>query len=216
MLNFSKKSRVLVVAPHADDEVHCGGTIKKFSKMGCEIAYVSFSFCAASLPGGFSEEDIKEENSKSLDILGVEDELRFNFDFNVRHFDAYRQDILEELVLLRNRFQPTVVLCPSMDDSHQDHVVVHNECERAFRRNVTLLGYMHPLNSRAIFPNFFAMLKHDEWIAKLESWNAYESQRHKPTPFTCTWLDTVCKMWGSLGFGVGNHAEAFHALRCCT
>ena len=212
MLTFAKNSRVLVVAPHVDDETHCGGTIKKLSKLGCEIAYVSFSYCAESLPDGFTCAGIVAENNAALDWLGVAEELRFNRDFPVRRFGDNRQEILENLIRLRDGFEPTVVISPASGDSHQDHRVVFDECERAFRRNVTLVGYLHPLNMRSMQPNLLVRIEDDEWEAKRQAWHAYVSQRSKHSPFNDAWINTLGKMWSLYGMGVSGHAEAFECI----
>ncbi len=210
MLRLDNEDKVLVVAPHADDEVHCAGTVAKAVAHGAQVASVSFSFCADSLPPEFSLKDIMEENAESLDSLGVPPENRWHRDFDVRNFSDYRQDILEHLVMIRREFQPTVVLCPASTDTHQDHRVVYEECERLFRTEL-VLGWMHPLNMRSIPCDVFVPITWADWYKKLGAWGKYASQHGKGV-FGTQWLETICATWGRMSRGDAKWAEAFQFI----
>ena len=54
--------------------------------------------------------------------LVVGAELRL-CDYPVRRFSEHRQAILDTLIGERDRYQPSLVFCPSRDDCHQDHAV---------------------------------------------------------------------------------------------
>ena len=57
-----------------------------------------------------------------------------------------RADILEEIVKLRNKINPTLVLIPSPNDIHQDHQVIAAEGLRVFKK-ISVLGYELPWNN---------------------------------------------------------------------
>ena len=42
----------------------------------------------------------------------------------VRHFSEHRQHVLDELISLRRKFEPDLVLTMNSADTHQDHAVV--------------------------------------------------------------------------------------------
>jgi N-acetylglucosamine malate deacetylase 1 len=88
--------RVLILSPHTDDgEISCGGTIAKFIDEGKEVFYVAFSSCTKSVPLSFPDDVLKKECSAALDVLGIPKDYIFFFDFEVREFSKYRQQILD-------------------------------------------------------------------------------------------------------------------------
>lgn len=82
----------------------------------------------------------------AMESYGIPAEQLILFDFQVRHFPAHRQEILEELVRLNRRIVPDLVLAPSLHDVHQDHHTIAEEAIRAFKRT-SILGYEEPWNN---------------------------------------------------------------------
>ena len=212
MTHFDKSNRVLVAAPHADDEVHCAGTANKLASLGCEVAAVSFSYCEKSLTTGFSASDIVAEQQESMGIIGIPDELLWTRDFPVREFPEFRQGILEQLVQIRREFMPNVILCPSSTDTHQDHHVVYEECERVWRGHATVLGWLHPLNMRTIHADAFVRLTAEEMFRKLQVWRCYKSQAAKRSGWNEDWMEHLCRVWGVMARGDSDFAEAFEFI----
>tara|TARA_Y100001978_G_C23524237_1_gene351777 strand:+ start:41 stop:712 length:672 start_codon:yes stop_codon:yes gene_type:complete len=71
---ISKDSKIAVIAPHPDDEtIALGGTISRFSKLGCKVSVliVSGHLPPLYLPEMF--EKTLEESKEALSILGVSD-----------------------------------------------------------------------------------------------------------------------------------------------
>jgi LmbE family N-acetylglucosaminyl deacetylase len=175
-IKFSPNS-VLALAPHPDDiELGLGGTINKLIENGSEVNAVIFSLADKSLPAGFSIADIRAECVAALESLGL-DKSRVNFyDFPVREFDSHRQEILEKLVQLSIQLKPEVVFCPSLNDTHQDHSVIANECVRAFRKT-TVLGYELPWNTKQFDSSLSVSLQEHHIEAKEKSLGFYLSQQ---------------------------------------
>ncbi|MDT8394344.1 MAG: PIG-L family deacetylase [Bacteroidales bacterium] len=135
--------KILLLAPHPDDpEYSCGASIAKWSKDN-EIFYAAFSPCKISLPEGFHEETLYDELKHSAGILGIPEGNIHTYDFPVRRFPGFRQEILEEMIRLRNNIRPGLVLMPNSTDIHQDHKVICQEGLRAFK-HTSLLGYEMP------------------------------------------------------------------------
>jgi LmbE family N-acetylglucosaminyl deacetylase len=93
----------------------------------------------------------------------------------VRHFPEHRQDILEELVSLKDQLRPDLVLLPASVDIHQDHCVMSEEGVRAFKHS-TILGYELPMNNIEFKHACYIGLEERHIRRKIESLMCYESQ----------------------------------------
>ncbi len=171
--------KILILAPHTDDgELGCGASIARFCSEGKEVHYAAFSLCNKSLPEGWPAGTLQMECSDATKALGIAaEQLRF-FDFDVRTFDAHRQEILEEMVRMYQSVKPELVCIPSSSDQHQDHQVIHTEALRAFR-NCSLLGYELPWNHYSFRSTFFIPVTAQHLEKKMNAVNAYRSQAHR-------------------------------------
>jgi LmbE family N-acetylglucosaminyl deacetylase len=141
--------------------------------------------------------------------LGIRPECLLLFPFRVRHFPQYRQDILEQLVLIRKRIQPDVVFLPSSTDIHQDHRVIAEEGLRAFKHS-TVLGYELPMNTISFHHACFIRLEERHLVAKIESLMCYESQAFRSYRNE-EFLRGLARVRG-IQINA-NYAEAFEVLR---
>lgn len=202
--------RVLVLAPHTDDgELGCGSTIYKYIEEGAEVFYAAFSICTRSLPAGMDPFTLEREVKAATKILGVKPENLILFDYDVRHFPANRQPILEEMVKINKEIKPDLVLLPNSDDIHQDHEVIANEGLRAFKQT-TLLGYELPWNSLSFPTSCFVKLEERHVAKKIEALKEYKSQAHR------TYLnEAFIRGWAlTRGTQIGSpFAEAFEVVR---
>lgn len=171
--------RVLVLAPHTDDgELGCGGSIVKYIENGAEVYYVAFSICSRSLAPGEDPQTLAKEVARATGVLGVKPENLILFDFDVRRFKEFRQDILEEMIKLKSRVNPQIVFVPSPTDIHQDHQVISEEGLRAFK-NVSILGYEMPWNNISFNTRSFNILNETHLQTKINALKEYESQRYR-------------------------------------
>ena len=144
---LSNFKNVYVLAPHTDDgELGCGGAIAKFVEEGKEVYYAAFSVAEKSVPEGFPKNVLKTEVKNAMEILGIPEKNLLIYKYEVRTFSYHRQDILEDIVSLRNDLQPDLIFIPSPNDLHQDHKVMAEEGIRAFKKS-TILGYEEPWNN---------------------------------------------------------------------
>lgn len=171
------QQRILILAPHTDDgELGCGASIAKYISAGKQVSYVAFSTCSQSLPAHLPSDILVLECKAATKLLGVQDvEL---FDFPVRRFHSYRQEILEELVNIARSRQPQVVFIPAQHDVHQDHQVIYAEGLRAFK-NCNVLGYELPWNNVKFSPTYFEKLEERHLSAKQKALQEYQSQSHR-------------------------------------
>ncbi|HLO34786.1 MAG TPA: PIG-L deacetylase family protein [Candidatus Deferrimicrobium sp.] len=177
-MRFSSR-RTLVLAAHTDDEFGCAGLIGRLVEQGTEVHVACFSWCEESVPEGYERDVLKAESRAAMTVLGVAPE-RFRLrDFRVRHFPSFRQEILEELVVLRREIDPDLVLLPSSDDIHQDHGVIAQEGIRAFKHS-TILGYELPMNTISFRHACFVPLDERHMELKIAHAACYASQQHRP------------------------------------
>jgi LmbE family N-acetylglucosaminyl deacetylase len=173
---------ILVLAPHADDaEFGCGGTIARFLEEGRDVYYAVFSKAVRSLEENLPEDTLIQELTAARQALGftaIDTERVHVFDFEVRTFPVYRQEILEILIEMRDQIQPDLVLLPSLHDIHQDHATVAQEGIRAFKRT-TILGYELPWNNLSFSHQVYVSLRRRHIEAKARALSCYESQKHR-------------------------------------
>lgn len=173
------KKKILVLAPHTDDgELGLGGAIDRMVTEGKEVYYSAFSLCRRSLEPGLAPDTLEIEVKEATKILGIQpDHLRL-FDYDVRHFSTFRQNILEDMILLKKEINPELVFLPCSSDLHQDHQIIHNEGLRAFK-DASILGYELPWNNLNFRTSCFIKLNEQNVLKKLEALQAYKSQSHR-------------------------------------
>lgn len=203
-------NRILVLAPHTDDgEIGCGGSIARFIEEGKEVYYVAFSTARKSLRSGLPPNTLEIEVKAATKVLGIEESHLILFDYEVRMFPKYRQEILENMIKIREKINPDLVLVPSPTDIHQDHQVIANEALRAFKK-ITILGYEEPWNNIVFSTKNFIKLEKRHIIKKIEALKCYKSQMHR----TYLTEDFVWSLARIRGTQIENeYAEAFEVLR---
>ena len=178
-MNIFSGSRALFIAPHTDDvELGCGATLARCVEECDTVDVVVFSTAAASLPDGSQPDRLRSEFLKAMEEYAIPRDRVHVFDFQVRRLNYSRQEVLEELVCLRKKIDPTIIFTPSGGDVHQDHQVVHSESLRAFKA-VTVLGYELPWNHFHFETRVFVKVSKKHIETKLRALQAYDSQIEK-------------------------------------
>lgn len=199
-MNFAK---VLVLSPHTDDgELGAGGTIAKLLEEGSEIHYIAFSQ---------PSEELKEECERALRIFRQKDKgIHIHIlNFKSRVFPKYRQEILQTIYDLNEKYNPDLVLTPSTNDNHQDHQVITQEAIRTFKK-CTILGYELPWNVINFIENCFIPIEDRHLQLKTASLAQYYSQ-HGRHYFCPEYIRAVAySRGGQIG---GGYAEAFEVIK---
>lgn len=201
--------RILFLGAHTDDEFGCSGAMARFLDEGMEVHYRAFSPCEESVPAGFPKDVLRKESRAATTRLGIPEGNWWLYSFRVRHFPDKRQEILEELVRLRDRLKPDLLLVPATSDIHQDHEVICQEGMRAFK-HVTILGYELPMNTITFKHVCFIRLEEQHLERKIESLACYESQRFR-TYAQPEFIRGLARVRG-VQAGV-EYAEAFEVIR---
>ncbi len=204
--------KILILSAHVDDaELGMGGTIAKMvAEKEHDITMIAFSAADDSLPKGMPKDTLKKETFNATLKLGFI--LRWEpiiLDFRTRYFPNYRQGILEELIKMRDKYDPDVVYCPSFDDMHQDHQTLAREVMRAFKYK-TILMYQMPWNTLNLKLQYFSILKERHVIAKTKALAEFKSQKDK----RYMRHNSIVSMASFYGLAIDtDFAEAFEVVR---
>lgn len=121
-------NKILVIAPHADDEIiGCGGTIAKAVNRGDEVYILIATNANIGAPELFNEEAIKKVRSEALNAhkyLGVKE--TYFMDFPAPALNAFPEyKISIEVSKIINKVKPNIMYLPHPGDLHQDHKAVY-------------------------------------------------------------------------------------------
>lgn len=165
-----KYERVLALSPHTDDiELGAGATLSRLAEEGAEIQFITFS-----APDDRLRSECHKATVRLMKKLSITLEI---LDYPRRHFPEHRQDILQTLWDYReNGFNPTLILTPSTFDLHQDHQVITDEGQRAFK-NASIYGYILRWNCRSVREDVKVPIETRHMDRKIHALSAYESQK---------------------------------------
>lgn len=132
---------VIVIAPHADDEIlGCGATMAKHIENGDKVIVVVCTNAAKGAPEFFSEERVKKVRSEALKahkFLGIAETIFLDFPAPaLNSFPEYK--ISNELLEIFKLKQPNYLYLPHPGDMHQDHKAVYRASLVAARPNAEL------------------------------------------------------------------------------
>lgn len=131
--------KILVVAPHADDEIlGCGGTLLRRRAEGAIVGWVLVT--TASVQLGWTRSDLEKRASQVARVReGLEIPAK-NFHelaFPAAKLDQVPMDLLVgRLAEVFRKFQPSEILLPHPGDAHGDHRIVFDAasaCAKWFR-----------------------------------------------------------------------------------
>lgn len=216
--------KVLVIAPHPDDEtLGVGGTIKRLSDASYSVAVLTVAAHMPPLyPKEVHETTIRESRAAHK-ILGVGESIYldkpavFLGDIPVSEFNRL---ILDQVAKLA----PDILLVPYYD-RHIDHRMIFDACMVAARpvgagKNIKLVAAYETIsethwNAPHIEPNFtpnFCVDITGQIDDKLAAMECFSSQLHEfPGPRSVEALKALALFRGSqAGYG---YAEAFHVIR---
>lgn len=207
---LSKYQNILILAPHTDDgELGLGGSINYFIEQGKNVVYAAFSTAEKSVPEGFPRDILKTEVKNATAQLGIKNENLLVYNYEVRKLNYVRQEILEELIRIRQSLNFDLVFIPSLHDIHQDHTTIAQEGLRAFK-NTTVLGYELIWNNLTFNTQCFIKLEEKHIRAKFNALKMYESQGFRDYLSE----EFIFSLARTRGVQVGcQYAEAFEVVR---
>jgi len=120
--------KILIVAPHADDEVlGVGGTIAKYAASGHEVFVCVMTKGTAPLYREDRLHIIREETRLAHELLGVKNTFFLDFPA-VMLENVPRYELNGKLQNLVNELKPDQVYIPHHGDMQKDHQIVAEAC----------------------------------------------------------------------------------------
>ena len=218
--------KVLILSPHADDEIlGCGGFISKVSKQNYHINVLILTNANKGAPEIYSPEKIKEirnEAKISNNFIGTK---KLFFEdlpaLNLSNYPIYKiANVINKYIAEIN---PEIVLIPSANDIHDDHKIIYKAAKVSMRYNKKnnikkILSYEvlseteWNENEKSFNPNYFVKLDKSDIDKKVKAFLKYKSQVKKfPHPRSKEAIINLSKVRGSHVFM--RHAEAFKVER---
>ena len=219
--------KILIIAPHPDDEVlGCGGTIKKWTKEGneCYLCIVTKAYA----PDWTEEyiENKKKEVDNSAKILGIKKVFFLNLP-TVKLDTIGQKDINDAITRCIEEVGPEVLCIPHRGDLNKDHkivfesgLVVSRTKPNSFIKKVlsyetlseTEWGNQKIQNMEDVFlPNVYIDIS-DTVDSKLEAMKCYASElKEFPHPRSLKGIIVLSEKRG-MESGLKN-AEAFMSIK---
>ena len=206
------KKKILVIAPHADDEIlGCGGAIAKFSNQGDRVFVLILTNASLGAPELFTNNEInkiRREAYEANKIMGTKKLFFENLPaLNLNNYPLYKiSNLIEKYIF---KINPNIVFIPSNLDIHSDHKIISNASKIALRPNKKsnikkVLSYEvlseteWNENNISFNPDYFIKLKKNLINTKIKSFLKYKSQVKKsPHPRSKQGILNLSKFRGS-------------------
>ena len=216
------KKKVLIISPHADDEIlGCGGFISKYSKKNYYINVLILTNANKGAPEIYSPQEIKsirKEATKANKLIGTKRIFFENLPaVNLNNYPIYKiTSILDRYI---KEINPEIVLIPSANDIHDDHKIIFKASKVSTRPNKKsslrkILSYEvlseteWNEDGKSFNPNYFVRLKKTDINNKVKAFLKYKSQVKKfPHPRSKEGIINLSKVRGGQVFE--EYAEAF-------
>ncbi|MFH1617159.1 MAG: PIG-L deacetylase family protein [Candidatus Margulisiibacteriota bacterium] len=212
--------KVLIIAPHPDDEVlGCGGTIAKHAAAGDEVFLCVVT--QAYTPDWAQEfiERRPKEIKASSDILGIKDVVSLGLP-TVKLDTLPQKDLNKAVGEIVKKFKPDIAYIPFKGDLNRDHRLIFESCLVALRPYSgakKILAYEIPSETEwgdpieHFAPNVFVDIS-STFEKKARALNIYSSEiKDFPHPRSLENIEALARVRGSAA-GM-KMAEAFWLVR---
>tara|TARA_B100000989_G_scaffold145077_1_gene108089 strand:- start:9118 stop:9792 length:675 start_codon:yes stop_codon:yes gene_type:complete len=216
------KTKVLILSPHADDEIlGCGGFISKFSKQNYHINVLVLTNANKGAPEIYSPKQIQQlriEAKSANNFIGTKKLFFENLPaINLNNLPVYK--ITDLISRYLENIKPEIVLIPSINDIHDDHKIIFKSAKVSLRPNkITsikkILSYEVLSETewneegKLFNPNYFVSLTKNDINRKVKAFLKYKSQIKKyPHPRSKEAIINLSKVRGSQSFT--EFAEAY-------
>lgn len=217
--------KVLVVAPHPDDEtLGVGGTLLKHKKQGDEIYWLIVTHVGESKD---FPEDFRKKRSQEIEDVNrcYGFKKTFQLPYPPTRLDTYPLgDIIQNISKVMNEIEPEIIYLPNRSDVHSDHRITFEAviaCTKSFRYPFIKRVLMYetpsetevasPSPNEVFIPNTLVDIT-DYLEDKLKIMAVYESEIGKhPFPRSPENIKALATFRGSMANV--KYAEAFMLLR---
>ncbi|MDJ0734629.1 MAG: PIG-L deacetylase family protein [Nostocaceae cyanobacterium] len=217
-------NRILIIAPHADDEVlGCGGTIARYVNSGDEVHVLVTTVGDPHMYPPEIQKKLHQELDAAHSILGISS-VKF-LDFFAPKLDTIPGYKLAEAInKVIDLLQPNIIYLPHRGDLHSDHQAVYHATLVAARpingcpvrqlfcyETLSETEWAAPFADRAFIPTVFVNIT-DYLQQKLKAMSCYQSQlKQAPHPRSLETITALAKLRGATA-NLGA-AEAFMLVR---
>lgn len=233
MFRIGREDKLLVIAPHPDDEVvGAGGLIQKVKKTGGKV-YIHFLTIGNTKD--FSKKGLSTGDERKKEIENVAKFLKYdNFDISfIGDEFQLKLDKLGRLAMIDRiergssvaieKIKPTIVAFPSIFSYNQDHEISAKATHASLRNSSpekhfvpTVLIYEEAADQWSLSevpnPNFLVQLSKVEFDIKIQALKLYKSQwRDFPSSRSEKTLRALATLRGSLSNS--EFAEGYQSLR---
>lgn len=233
MFRLDRNDKLLIIAPHADDEViGCGGLIQKVKNAGGKVFVI---FLTNGTTNDFSKERASTARERNIEVENCAEFLEYDgyhiaFEGNDYHLklDILGQKALMDMIerespISIEKVKPTIVAFPSINSYNQDHVAAAKAAHASLRTSSkekhyidTVVSYEFPADFWPTSPepprNCFLPLTKKELNIKIEALKIYESQwREFPSSRSEKSLTSLAILRGAEC--MSDFGEAFYSYR---
>ncbi len=185
--------RVLAVGAHPDDiEIGCGGTLISHVEAGDDVTMLVMTGGElGTRPSGMEHADRRSEAMAAAAIMGARIVFAPFRDGNVP-MTAAAVDFIEATI---REHGIDTLYCHSVEDSHQDHVLVGRASVAAGRRLGRVLHYQGPTTGR-FNPTIFVDIT-KQFDGKVSMLSQHSSQLAAATTLDLDVVASTARYWGS-------------------
>lgn len=204
--------KVLILAPHADDEIlGCGGFISKYSKKNYIINVLVLTNANIGAPEIYSSKEvikIRNEAKKANQIIGTRKIFFENLPaLNLYNYPHYK--ISNMISAYINKIKPEIIFIPSSNDINDDHKIIFKCAKVAMRfkqkNNLKKIFSYEVLSEtewneeeKSFNPNYFIKLNKSDINNKVKAFLKYKSQvKNNPHPRSKSGILNLSKVRGS-------------------
>lgn len=213
--------RILIVAPHPDDEtLGAGGYILKQKKLNNKVFILNMTHMQKKF--GYEAERIDARNQELKKMIqSYQLDGFFNLSLKPAALDTYEEsEIIQKISDVINEIKPSIIILPYRFDVHSDHRISFNlcySCTKIFRypfiKKIMMMEIMSETEyALDVFkPNYFVDIT--EYIdKKIEILRIFETEVNKhPFPRSVETVRATSTLRGSMA-GV-EFAEAFVLIK---
>ena len=181
-------SKVLIIAPHSDDEtLGCGGSLFRHKKKGDELYWAIITGISEDM--GWPESAVKKRDAEidaAAKKYGFADV--FNFRLPTTKVDTLPlSDLIEKITNVYKKVEPEIIYMPFARDVHTDHQLIAKALQSTFKwfrypHIQKVLMYETPSETEFNFieknifnPNVFVNIS-DNLDDKIETMQIYENE----------------------------------------
>ncbi|MGV4413940.1 PIG-L deacetylase family protein [Chryseobacterium sp. T1] len=186
-ITSAEYQKILIIAPHADDEViGCGAAIEHFARKGAHITVLIVtqeSSRSIAKSYDYVPQQRVEESYEAQSVLGYDELIYFNFPELMLRRDGHLQKCFcLELVELILKYQPDSIFIPNKAEMHPDHQIIGKLAEEVISEGLNNRSFQQ-LEATVVYEiwgpvmmNSFLEITDTAYTKKITGIQCYKSQ----------------------------------------